>query len=326
VSLKLARELEVRVDELFSLASDKEKSPTALQSDVLSAGPLAPGQAVQLCAVGDHLVSVPVSPLPTFLPDADGVIARVGKREIRADVSVASTGKPFTKRIVIAGCDPAIGLLQGLVEQLTGVQIVPAAATSRLALGWLKAGKVHVAGTHLKDDSTGEFNVPIIRRELPDEDLMIVTFAHWEEGFVISPGNPKRIRKPTDLAEHNVRIVNREPGSGSRALLDGVLMRAGVGAAAVSGYETIAHGHLAAAYAVHTGEAECCIATRSAARTFGLDFVPLQSERYDFVLRRSVLELPSVQNFLDVLQRAALRRKLELVAGYDSSHTGESVT
>jgi putative molybdopterin biosynthesis protein len=94
----------------------------------------------------------------------------------------------------------------------------------------------------------------------------------------------------------------------------------------VAGYQTIAHGHLAAAYAVDAGEAECCIATRSAARIFGLDFVPLQSERYDLVLRRSVLELPSMQGFLDVLQTAVLRRKLELLAGYDPSHTGQIVS
>lgn len=203
--------------------------------------------------------------------------------------------------------------------------MVPAAASSPLALSWLKAGRVHIAGTHLKDANTGEFNVPFVRRELPDEVFTIVTFAHWEEGFVVAPGNPKRIRNASDLAEKSVRIVNRESGSGSRALLDRMLALAGIDAARVSGYENIAHGHLAAAYAVHAGSAECCVATQSAARMFGLDFIPLEHERYDFVLRRSLLELPFVHRFLEVLQRAALRRKIELLAGYDCAHTGEVV-
>jgi molybdopterin molybdotransferase/putative molybdopterin biosynthesis protein len=82
---------------------------------------------------------------------------------------------------------------------------------------------------------------------------------------------------------------------------------------------------LAAAYCVVTGEADACMATRAAAQTFGLDFVPLHSARYDLVMRRRTADLPNVKAFLDVLQRAALRRKLEVLAGYDTSQTGAIV-
>jgi putative molybdopterin biosynthesis protein len=156
---------------------------------------------VQLCAVGDRLVSVPVTPVPYLLPDADGVVTKAGRSQTRAAVTVCSGNDRFAKRLLLAGCDPAIGLLKGVVELLSGVEIIPAAASSRLALRWLKACKVHIAGTHLKDTSTGEFNLPIIRRELPDEDLIVVTFAHSEEGFVTPAGNPNRIRKPADLRD-----------------------------------------------------------------------------------------------------------------------------
>jgi molybdate-binding protein len=116
--------------------------------------------------------------------------------------------------------------------------------------------------------------------------------------------------------------MNREPGSGSRALLDKLLTKAGVDSAKVRGYDRVAYGHLAAAYCVVSKEADVCLATRSAARAFGLDFVPLHSERYDLVMRKSTAELPAIQAFLDVLQRATLRRKLEVLAGYDTSETG----
>lgn len=116
--------------------------------------------------------------------------------------------------------------------------------------------------------------------------------------------------------------MNREKGSGSRGLLDRLLAEAGVPPRKVVGYDRVAYGHLAAAYAVLAGEADCCLATRSAAQAFGLDFVALRSERYDFVMRRQTLEMPAVQGFLDVLQRAALRRKLETLAGYDTAQTG----
>jgi putative molybdopterin biosynthesis protein len=119
--------------------------------------------------------------------------------------------------------------------------------------------------------------------------------------------------------------VNREPGSGSRGLLDQLLEKAGMEAQKVQGYERIAYGHLAAAYFVVSGDADVCLATRSAAQTFGLDFVPLHSERYDLVMRKKTADLPAVKAFLDVLQRAALRRKLEVLAGYDTSNTGTLV-
>jgi len=192
-------------------------------------------------------------------------------------------------------------------------------------LSWLQEGKVHIAGSHLEDPKTGEFNLPFLRKEYPGEDLCVVTFARWEEGLVVSPGNPKSIRKPQDLGRKGVQFVNREPGSGSRALLDQLLAKAGVETAKVHGYERVAYGHLAAAYCVVAGEADACLATRSAAKTFGLAFVPLHSERYDLVMRRRALDIPAVKAFLDVLQRAALRRKLEVLAGYDTSETGSVV-
>jgi molybdate-binding protein len=116
--------------------------------------------------------------------------------------------------------------------------------------------------------------------------------------------------------------MNRESGSGSRALLDSLIRGAGLSKKTLSGYGAVAFGHLSAAHAVLAGQADCCIATRSAAQTFGLDFVPLRSEQYDFVLHRETLRLAAVQAMFDALQRAALRRKLETLAGYDTSQTG----
>ena len=117
----------------------------------------------------------------------------------------------------------------------------------------------------------------------------------------------------------------REAGSGSRALLDTLLAKAGVVPDKIDGSEHIAFGHLAAAYSVLSQEADACIATRSAAQAFGLDFVPLHSARYDLAIRKRSMEMPGIRALLDVLQKATLRRKLELLAGYDTSQTGALV-
>ena len=338
VALNLARHLEVTVNELFALQESSLESPESLAAEVLSAAPAAKGQPVRICQIGSRWVSVPVSASPYYMPEADGIIKRVGRstsppargREgsqatTRADVIVFAKEEASQKRLVLAGCDPATSLLSRMVEKISGVEIVSAAASSKLALTWLKEGKVHIAGSHLEDPKTGEFNLPYIRKEFPDGDFIVVTFASWEEGLVIGAGNPKSVRKIEDLARKNVRFVNREPGSGSRGLLDKLLEKDGMTARNVQGYDRVAFGHLAAAYCVVSRSADVCLATRSAAQTFGLDFIPLRRERYDLVMRKRTADLPAAKAFLDVLQRSTLRRKLEVLAGYDTSETGTLV-
>ena len=325
VALNLARELEVTVDELFSLQEGSRKSPESLAAEVLSAEAPTKGQPVRICQIGSRWVSVPVSASPYYMPEADGIIKRVGRTNGRADLVVFAKEEAAQKRLVLAGCDPATGLLSRMVEKISGVEVVSAAASSKLALTWLSEGKVHIAGSHLEDPKTGEFNLPFIRKQFPGEDFSVVTFARWEEGLVIASGNPKGVRKIEDLARKNIRFVNREPGSGSRGLLDKLLEKAGMDAQKIQGYDRIAFGHLAAAYCVVSRDADACLATRSAAQTFGLDFIPLRSERYDLVMRKRTADLPAVKAFLDVLQRATLRRKLEVLAGYDTSETGTLV-
>jgi putative molybdopterin biosynthesis protein len=319
VALKLARELEVSVEELFALDRRGEQGVSSMPAELLSVARGAKGQAVRLGQVGTKWVSVPVSASPYFLPEADGILTGQDR------VAVFPSDGRARKRIVLAGCDPATSLLAHIVERGADVEVVHAPASSELALRWLKQGKVHIAGSHLEDPKTAEFNLPFIHREFGAEQVGVITFAEWEEGFVIAKGNPKSIRSVGDLTRKNVWFMNRQPGSGSRLLLDKMLRNGGIAPRSVQGYTRIAAGHLAAAYAVVSGDADCCLATRSAARAFGLGFVPLHSERYDFVFRRSTLESPAVQTFMDVLQRASLRRKLETLAGYDTSKTGTRI-
>jgi putative molybdopterin biosynthesis protein len=325
VALRLAQELEVTVDSLFALQESPQRTARSLEADVLSSSPPAKGQPVRVCQIGSHWVSIPVSASPYYMPEADGIIERAGRKSRRADLVVFARDEASLKRLVLGGCDPAANLLAHMVEKISGIEVIPAAASSRLALAWLKEGKVHIAGSHLEDPKTGEFNLPFIRKEFPDKDFSVITFAHWEEGLVLAQGNPKGIRKIEDLDRRTVRFINREPGSGSRALLDRLMGHAGMDSGSVLGYDHVVHGHLAAAYGVLSQAADVCLATRSAAQTFGLDFIPLHSERYDLVLRKRTAGLPAIQAFLDVLQRATLRRKLEVLAGYDTSETGSLV-
>src|SRR6202035_2094268 len=121
VALNLARELEVTVDELFSLqAAENLKSPGSLATEILSAETPAKGQPVRVCQMGSRWVSVPVSASPYYMPEADGIIKRTGRTNGRADLVVFAKEEASQKRLVLAGCDPATGLLARMVEKISG--------------------------------------------------------------------------------------------------------------------------------------------------------------------------------------------------------------
>jgi molybdate-binding protein/DNA-binding XRE family transcriptional regulator len=335
VALQMAQILEVRVEDLFQLKTDQPPSPPVTVDLLGDSRNDRKGQPVQLCRVGKRMIGVSANPQPLTLPLADGVIvespkrARNGAQETgpgslhQAKVRVFQNDEMEGKRLLIAGCDPGISLLAQHLARFDDVDLVVAPSSSQQALEWLKSGTVHIAGSHLRDSSSGEYNLPAIKRLFPHGAVKVVTFAIWEQGLVLQTGNPKNIHSAADLARKDVRIVNREKGAGSRELLDQQLKAAGIAGSQVNGYGHIADGHLPAALAVSLGEADCCVATRSAAQAFGLSFIPLSTERYDLVIHKHHVRMPAVQALLDVLNRAAVRRKLELLAGYDTSHTGE---
>lgn len=306
VALRIARMLETSVEALFALDDEVDPRADLRSFDLLdSALPIAPGEPIQICRVGRRTIGVPPAMFPAYLPVADGIVFEAGRASV--------VGEPENEnRLLIAGCDPALSLLADYARG-AGIEVVLANGNSARSLGWLREGRIDIAGTHLNDPIGGE------RR------FSSVNFALWEEGFVVQRGNPKNIRTITDLARPDIRFMNRDEGSASRRLFDSLLKTAGMRAEQVCGNQTGATGHLAAAWAVASATADCCIAAGSAARRFGLDFIPLAAERFDFVLHKRDLTRKSVENLFEVLSRSRFRRQLEMVAGYDVSHAGETV-
>ena len=313
----------MKVEDLFTLP---KLEPVGLPSEEAAllpgSGSLHPGQPVQLCRVNRRLVASPPSPVPWYFPVSDAVVSGKLPKNGNATVQIFNAAEDFRNRILIAGCDPGISVLAHHLQS-AGVELVLAHRNSSQSLKLLKDGCVHIAGTHLRDESSGESNLPEISRMFPRSTVAVITFAVWEEGIVTAAGNPKDIKGIHDLTRRDVAIVNREKGAGSRALLDSHLKRLKIESGSVRGYDRIAPGHLPAAWEVQSGQADCCIATRAAARVFGLGFIPLVSERYDLAIRRQHLEMPSVQTLLDTLNRSNYRRELESLGGYDVRTTGQ---
>jgi putative molybdopterin biosynthesis protein len=326
VALRLARTLEVKVEDLFSLPSDAPAAPLPTEQVTLLPQPDAPraGDPMQLCRVDRRTIASSPSPVPWYLPTADAVLVDApvqAAKPAKGAVQLFHREYDPASRILVAGCDPGVSVLARHVLR-AGVELVVAPRNSSQALMLLKQGLVHVAGTHLRDEASGESNLPAIHRLFARNSVAVVALAVWEEGLVLAPGNPKSVHSVADFARRDVRIVNREPGAGSRILLDAHLDRLGLAGRKVRGYDRLAGGHLPAAWQVRAGDADCCIATRAAARVFGLDFIPLASERYDLAIRRQNLDYPPVAALLDTLNRASFRRELEGLGGYDASAAG----
>lgn len=326
IALRLAQVLEVKVEDLFSLREQAAVASAAQEVEVLPLGPrLQPGQPLQLCRLQKRVVGIPATPLPSCLPSADAVLVRSRRSRLKTPrvlVQPLLPGQEYAGRLLIAGCDPGISVL-GRHLKNAGIELVIASCSSSKALELLKQKQIHIAGSHLRDEATGESNLPVVRRLFPSRNVTVVNFATWQEGIVCPQGNPKGIRGEEDFAREDLRLVNREAGAGSRLVLDETLSRLGLKTAEVPGYNQIAQGHIPAAWHVYAGQADYCIATRAAARVFGLGFLPLVSERFDLVIPKQHEELAATQVLLETLNRAAFQRELEMLGGYDTRQTGK---
>ncbi len=326
LALRLAQVLEVPVEELFSLEADSAvpERPASVELLADSASGAQAGRPVRLCAVGRRMIGVLSPPVLGELPAADAVVAGPDKGG-RTLVHGCRTEEDESGRLIVAGCDPAMPLLARHVWKHGKVELIPAGCSSLQALEWLKERKIHVAGTHLRSESANDASLSVIEKFFPRGGFRVVRFASWEEGLVVAARNPKGISGPADLIRRDVTLINREVGAGARQLLDRCLRREGISPQRVRGYEQTTGGHVLAAWHVQTSRVDCCIATRAAARVFGLGFIPLVSERYDLVIPDQHWDLPAVQIMLDSLNRASLKRELELLGGYDMTETGRLV-
>jgi molybdate-binding protein/DNA-binding XRE family transcriptional regulator len=318
VALTLARALHCTVEDLFALPE------TPADREIELVGEAATGvRRLAVANVAGRWIGYPLA----------------GGREIQqgfisADILLPPSGSwreaqyltppdRLDRTAVLLGCDPSLGILSAhLTGQSPDARLLWLSASSQAALDAVTAGEAHLAGTHLRDPDSPTFNLFHARRALAQTGGLVVEFARWEEGLVVPPGNPKGLRSVADLTRTHVRVVNRELGSGSRALLDELLERAGIPGAHVAGYTRLVGSHMAAAAAVASGGADAAITLRAAALALGLDFVALDEMRFDFVIPRPHLAHPTIARLLEVLQSATLRSELGALPGYDVAGMG----
>jgi molybdate-binding protein/DNA-binding XRE family transcriptional regulator len=327
VALALAHALGLTVEELFGPGSPAPLVP---------ARPLAPlgtaGGRVVLAPVGDSLVALPLSGATAtrrgFLAaggraatDAPGAGGAAAAKAGDGTSMVRPIGPP-RPMLVVAGCDPALPLIEAplaLLDPPVAFAWWPCGSSEALRLA--AAGLVHVAGAHLRDPD-GDYNTG------PASDLLgggaeIVHFCSWREGLVLRPERAAGITGVGDLPGSGLRLVNRDPGSEARRVLDRELASAGISPGQVPGYDTRATGHLEVAAAIAAGIADAGVASEPAALAYELAFVPLTQERFDLVIPAAQGGAREVQAMLRVLSSPWLVDQLTSIPGYDASRCGE---
>ena len=187
----------------------------------------------------------------------------------------------------------------------------------------IRRGETHMAGTHLLDPATGAYNIPDIERLLPKLPVVLVHCVRRTQGLLVPRGNPRGLSGIADLGNPGLRFVNRQPGSGTRVLLDFRLAQLGIEAGAIQGYEHEEFTHMAVAVAVASGLADTGLGIRSAADALDLDFIPVGDEQYDLLLRRSFHESAAGEALLAVLRSDEFKLAMQSLGGYDTAATGE---
>jgi len=290
---------------------------------------------VRVGRVGERIVATPLSRgagVITSLTRADAII-RIprlveGIEEGEATDAELLVGKETIERtvVVIGSHDLALDLLASWVRREDPSLTLSSNHVGSLeGIIALKKGYAHMAGSHLLDPVTGEYNITYIQKYLSGIGVRIIHLAYRQQGFILPHGNPQGISRLSDLVRDGIRFSNRQRGSGTRVLLDYLIEKDGIDITQINGYEEEEFTHLGVAVAIESGRADVGLGIYGAAKALGLDFVPLEQERYDLIIPQAFFDNPLVQKVIEVLRSEAFRAQIEGLGGYDPSQMGEEV-
>ena len=229
--------------------------------------------------------------------------------------------------VLVSGSDDlALNLLAEMLrEEEHGLAMFTLPVGSLDGLIQLRQGVCQIAGCHLLDSGSGEYNTPYVRHLFPGHTMHITTLVHRQQGLLIQSGNPLHLHGIEDLTRPDVRFINRKRGSGTRVWLDERLAQLGIASQSIRGYETIANTHLGVAGTIVSGQADAGLAVLAAAQARGLDFIPLFEERYDLVVTKEDANSGLLAPVFDAINSGAFRNAVTGLAGYQAKAAGEEI-
>ncbi|PIE69469.1 MAG: molybdopterin biosynthesis protein [Deltaproteobacteria bacterium] len=282
--------------------------------------------------VGTKNVAIPLTGgagMITSLTKAHGMTSIPATNEgveqgTRVQASLLVPEKELQQTLLVIGShDNTIDLLaNGLMGLEAPIYLASSHVGSMGGLMALQSGSTMIAGAHLFDPETEDYNYPFIRTYLPDMDLVVVNLAIRHQGLIVAHGNPLGIEGLEDLATKRARFVNRQRGAGTRILFDHALQQKGLKPSDIQGYGCEEFTHMALAANVLTGVADCGLGIFAAARALNLDFIPLARERYDLLIPKVYVEEPKIQTLLALIRQETTQEQIKALGGYETTLTG----
>ena len=263
--------------------------------------------------------------------DVDAYIARSRHEHSTRPVKIIDTHstlltpeKRDLPELIISGQDVVLDILANYLQQ-EGVNTARTYLNSFEGLLSLYQDNIQVAACHLFDGF--DYNTSFVRSLMPGTPAVLVNVSYRTQGFYVQKGNPKNIKNWSDLAREDITVLNRRVGSSARILMDIQLKRLGIPASTVKGYDKIMKSHLTMAAAVAAGEADLAIGTERISRQMeNLDFIPLLEERFDFVIKKEILETEPVQKLLKILKDPVFQKEIAHFSGNDYRDLGKIIT
>lgn len=228
--------------------------------------------------------------------------------------------------VILGGDGPALDLLVDTVNSNIGAGLfchIPAGSLDSLI--YLRENYCQIAGCHLFDYESGDFNVSYIRHLFALKNMVIVTFGHRNQGLLYRRDDPRKITCLTDVVKQKMTFVNREMGTATRLRLERLLKEEKISPADLKGYENEVQNYSEIGDYLLSGKADAGLGMESIARGMGLGFHFLFTERYDLIMSEDTLEIPYVKQLIDTLQSPEIRGRIEALGGYDMSHAGEII-
>jgi putative molybdopterin biosynthesis protein len=288
---------------------------------------------VKLGRVGKSLMATPTARgagAVMSLVQADGFLTvsanseGVGAGE-RVDIELLRDEHEIENTLVFIGShDNILDVLANLLHRLRPIcRLSSAHVGSMGGILAIKRGEAHLAGTHLLDEETGDYNISFIKKYIPNTPLQLINLAYREQGLLVPRGNPLGIAGFEDLTRDDVRFINRQRGAGTRLLTDMHLKRLNIEPDQITGYNREEYTHMNVASAITSNNADTGLAIRAAAVALNLDFIPVAQERYDLILPKAHLDDPKVQALLETIgSNKEFRQTVEGLGGYDLRDCG----
>lgn len=232
--------------------------------------------------------------------------------------------KTASSQILAAGSnDPVLDMLFATIKKdYPSFNIFSANTGSVDGLMTLNAGLTDIAFSHLLDATTGDYNIPYLKKYCPDRSLVVVNLFYRQIGFLTAKSKAGIFRGWETLADKNIRFINRQQGSGIRVLLDNELKSRGITGKDISGYENEVYTHFEVGLSIISDEADVGIASAAIARILDLNFHPLVSERFDMILDKDTFFQPAVQAMIETLKADHFRKRVEKIGNYNFKDAG----